>query len=204
MRSLPIPEAEPCLESHAEKTGANWNNLEPDCRISQRGVLVENQNRVCAWCEQTIDVVNASSHVDHIKTQAGHPRESLSLENIVASCNGMAANHGGRKNGSYCGHARKRRVDIPDCVNPYKVPNLESKYTIRGDGAIQLIEEAFTELEFTEAHETINVQLNLNDRVLRDKRANRLKELNSYAEQLDLQQALQVFPEFLSMTHQFF
>jgi len=49
-------------------------------------ILLEEQNMLCAYCNQEIEENGTKSNTDHFKTRHLFPRETLNYENLLVSC----------------------------------------------------------------------------------------------------------------------
>jgi len=73
------------------KSSDAWNNEEIKNIRSQirEYILTEEQNKICIYCEKSIDSDPKNSNIDHFKLKAGHlfPEKTLDYANLVVSCN---------------------------------------------------------------------------------------------------------------------
>jgi uncharacterized protein (TIGR02646 family) len=191
MRSLPTPTATTALnELHREHPGGPWNLLEPEASREQRGILIQKQSNVCAWCESMI-VIDAS-HSDHIRSRNRFPQFTFSIRNLVAACQCSYT----------CGHGRQGKGDLPAWIHPYDTANLEHHFRFEPDGAIR-VSLNHNDPRIQEADHAINLQLNLNQRTLKERRETQMAMINSYVGQdLTPDDIASFFTSFPTLTRQ--
>ena len=137
-------------------------------------ILLEEQNMVCAYCEQEIESDGNSSNTDHFKTRNLFPKETLNYENLLVSC----------KNKSHCEYIKdKFGLNISDytkIINPVlEDPDSFFEYGIAGD---ILVKNGLTNLENEKAKFTIKV-FRLDDISLEKDRRRVVHMLQSYKNQ---------------------
>ena len=137
-------------------------------------ILLEEQNMICAYCEQEIESDENSSNTDHFKTRNLFPKETLNYENLLVSC----------KNKSHCEYIKdKFRLNLSNynkIINPViEDPNSFFEYGIVGD---ILVKNGLTNLENVKAKFTIKV-FELNNISLLKARRRVVDVLQSYKNQ---------------------
>jgi uncharacterized protein (TIGR02646 family) len=191
MRSLLTPTATATLQQlHREYPSGPWNLLDPDASREQRELLILNQSNVCAWCESKIEL--NVSHSDHILSRSRFPQFTFSIGNLVAACQCSET----------CGHGRQGKGDLPVWIHPYDTANLEHHFEFDPDGGIRpALKE--TDPRTPEAAHAINLQLNLNQRTLKERREAQMAMINSYVGQdLTPDDIASFFTSFPTLTRQ--
>jgi len=190
MRTFSVPSACHGLESaRAAHPSGPWEELGSPSSRQQREVLVQNQGCVCAWCESQIKL--ETSHIDHIRSRNRNPNLTFEVSNLVASCDSPRT----------CGHCKQSEV-LPDWVHPYETSGIEDCFTYEPDGSIRPV-PGLPDEQATEADWSVNDLLNLNDRILKERRETQMVQINSYAGQgISEEQIASFFSSFPSLVHQ--
>jgi uncharacterized protein (TIGR02646 family) len=106
-----------------EKTQLNanavWNELH--CKTQLRLHLIEEQKKLCAYCECGINENN--SHIEHIDEQSNNPTLRFDYQNLIASCNGDLCNPELKENFHpedvhSCGHKKSNYTNSNQFLNP--------------------------------------------------------------------------------------
>jgi uncharacterized protein (TIGR02646 family) len=191
MRSLQTPTATPTLEKlHREHPGGPWDLLEREASREQREILIQNQSNVCAWCESKI--VLDRSHSDHIRSRNRFPQLTFNIGNLVAACQCFET----------CGHGRQGKGDLPAWIHPYDTADLELHFGFEADGTIRP-SMADNDSRNPEAEHAINLQLNLNQRTLKERREAQMAMINSYKGQdMTPDEIASFFTSFPTLTRQ--
>ena len=191
MRSLPTPAGTGALSNaRASNPYGPWNGLGTDDRRSLRNDLVQNQDKVCVWCQKQIGL--DTSHIDHIRSQNSRSDLTFHCGNLAASCNAP----------NTCGHGRQRKGELPEWVHPYETEDLESNFEYAPDGGIRAA-SGVLEPRTSEATRAVDEQLNLNERTLKERREKQMAEVRAYSGQgFTVDEVVSFFPSFPILTQQ--
>ena len=157
----------------------NWADCIEITADLRNYILSKEQNGQCAYCETAITSDSSRSHIDHYKKKAGHlfPELEFAYDNLLASCN----------NPYHCAKHKDSRItqrnDYVDLINPVADnPSVHFDYSFTGDI-----------LPKDKKGETsINI-FNLNHRSLIERRKTLSLQLNSYKNQINLDEVKSFF-----------
>jgi uncharacterized protein (TIGR02646 family) len=105
----------------------NYANLQNPQKRELHQSLLNEQGKICCYCQRQIAL--NSSHIEHLKPQSLYPEESLTYENLLASCQGE--DDPSRKP-VHCGHKRQNE---PLLITPLDV-DCEQLFVYTDDGQI--------------------------------------------------------------------
>lgn len=134
-----------------------------ECKKLLHEHLVNEQGRLCIYCERKID--KDISHIEHIKpkdTSGQYAHLVFDYKNLVASCNGDLCENDSRKvykpeDVHSCGHKKSNDFDEANFLNPVHEVQISEYFTFDKDsGAIAALNGN------AKAHYTLNL-LNLNN-----------------------------------------
>lgn len=142
--------------------------------------LLDEQGYLCCYCEMRVGVdvgtetkhgeSKSKGHIEHIDPRHKRPDLALTYENLVYSCGETD-----RGEPTTCGHARKPDDPVP--VSPLQ-PDCESRFLYTANG--RMVPRG----EYDEAaRETVRI-LKLNEKLLRDSRAEVYQEVEEASEEL--------------------
>ena len=150
-----------------------------ECKKSLHEHLVNEQGKLCIYCERKIE--SAISHVEHIKPKdtSGHCADLVfAYENLVASCNGDLCESGSKQvykpeDVHSCGHKKSNDFDEANFLNPVEEVQISEHFTFdKESGAILSLNNN------SKAHYTLTL-LNLNNNRLCHERLKAPKALIS-------------------------
>ncbi|SFV51144.1 hypothetical protein MNB_SV-9-329 [hydrothermal vent metagenome] len=101
-------------------------------------ILKEEQNSLCCYCEDRIDINN--SHIEHIKPKS-LDKENLTFDyyNLSISCNGTCRNSEDDKTRYNCGHRKDKddtQYNEDKFLNPLKVEDIREYFKYNRDAEI--------------------------------------------------------------------
>jgi uncharacterized protein (TIGR02646 family) len=114
-------------ELQKETPNCNYGSLQnPEKRELHQSLLNE-QGKICCYCQSRIDL--DSSHIEHLKPQSLYRDESLTYQNLLASCQGEDT---ASRKPVHCGHKRQNE---PLSVTPLDT-DCEQFFVYTEDGQI--------------------------------------------------------------------
>lgn len=163
---------------------SNWTDCLEITADLRHYMLNEEQNGQCAYCESAIISHSSKSHIDHFRRKAGHlfPELVCAYENLLVSCNNpyRCAKH---KDGEV-----KNKNDYDDLINPVTDnPTVHFNYSYTGD---------FIPIDEKGKH-TIDI-FKLNHKSLIERRKTMAMQVNTYKNQISLEDVKNIFKEFES------
>lgn len=139
---------------------ANWSDFSgSEVYYEVKEQLLNQQERMCGYCEIEIKTDGQSSHIEHLKDRHNFPQEEFIYDNFVASCQYTDS----------CGH-KKGTNYFNGFVSPFD-QNCQKRFTYTRNGRIIPADE-----NDSNAQKTIEV-LGLNCKRLVDRRKNIIKTL---------------------------
>jgi uncharacterized protein (TIGR02646 family) len=107
-----------------------WENLH--CKHELRSYLIEEQKRLCAYCERRIGDDN--SHIEHIYPQSDNVTLRFEYNNLIASCNGDQCEPNLKDNFrpedvNSCGHKKSNDMDKNLFLNPVEQQDIDEYFS---------------------------------------------------------------------------
>lgn len=106
-----------------------WENLH--CKRELRSYLIEEQERLCAYCERRI--CDDNSHIEHIYPQSDNAVLRFEYNNLISSCNGDQCEPSLKdsfrpEDINSCGHKKSNEMDENLFLNPVSQQNIEEYF----------------------------------------------------------------------------
>ena len=165
-----------------------FHDSDRDAYRELRDALVQQQHRLCGYCETSLEFFNVQiEHVIPKNRGTGDPARALDYTNLIACCTGIGqgqvipSSEKGKINES-CGQA-KGEVNSPDFIDPRRLPALPGLFRVNlSDGTIAADETSCGSAGFpvSSLHRTVET-LGLNAPRLKRERLNRINTLYDMA-----------------------
>ena len=78
------PPEEPSVLQDARGRGARWEDFSHEEKQAVQAVLLEIQNRRCAYCERALR--EGKGHIEHFRKRALYPNKTFEWKNLFYSC----------------------------------------------------------------------------------------------------------------------
>ena len=105
-----------------------WNEYFADKkRVLKNHILENEQNYLCCYCEEKIDIDN--SHIEHIKPKNLDIKNlTFNYSNLAISCNGTCNNEAGDNTRYNCGHKKDNEYDEEKFLNPVEIKDIREYF----------------------------------------------------------------------------
>jgi uncharacterized protein (TIGR02646 family) len=113
---------------------SSWKDLH--CKNLLRSHLVNEQDRLCIYCERRIDEKN--SHIEHIYAQSNDANLRFEYVNLVASCNGDQCEEFSKdifrpEDVNSCGHKKSNDMNKELFLNPISEHNIDECFSYNNE-----------------------------------------------------------------------
>lgn len=127
------PEPQALIEFKAcenENWRPTYENLDSDTKQIVKSALMEEQGSICCYCERRL--VDADSHIEHLRPQSDSSADPLDFSNLLCSCQDQVRKGEPR----HCGNLKDSWFDEEMLVSPLD-RDCEGHFAYTGDGAIR-------------------------------------------------------------------